>query len=177
MNVQSGSNEHKFRRLHGELALIKHVDTPFRLEMYASLESVSHHSCSPYIANPRIVQRLQDACIESCQEWFIAVSIRCYLSVSNISDHPSFQVLDEFAKCPSKELRFQFLEANRSYMLESMQVYMLTFHGVWSFREMLSSSLLTPAWADEPLSMPPYMFSQVCFARAALIPVVGRRGP
>ena len=40
MNVQSGSDEHRFRRLHAVFALIKHVNTPHRLEFYASLEPV-----------------------------------------------------------------------------------------------------------------------------------------
>jgi hypothetical protein len=146
MNVQSGSDNHQFRRWHGTLALIKRVDTPHRLELYASLESVRGHTRFPCVADPRIGQRLQDACIESCQEWFIAVSIGYHLCVSDVSNHPSLQVLGESAKRLSDESRLQFLEANKLYMLDSMEVCMLTFHGVCANREILSSSSLIPAW-------------------------------
>jgi hypothetical protein len=87
-----------------------------------------------------IEQRLQSACIESCQEWFIAVFIGLYHRVSTVSDNPLFEVCDEYAKRPSNESRIQFLEANKQYMLDSMEICMLTFHRVCTKREMLSSS-------------------------------------
>ena len=70
-------------------------------------------------------------------------SLRCLSNVITLPLQPlivqSFQVLDESAKMPNNESRFQFLEANKLYMLDSMEVYMLTFHGVRN-RETLSSS-------------------------------------
>jgi hypothetical protein len=73
MNVQSGSERHQFRRLHGVFALMKYVNTPHRLELYASLEAVRCQTHFPCIADLMIRQRVQEACIKSCQEWFIAV--------------------------------------------------------------------------------------------------------
>jgi hypothetical protein len=46
MNIQSGGDKHQFRRLHGALALIKHINAPDRLELYSSLEPVGHRSDS-----------------------------------------------------------------------------------------------------------------------------------
>jgi hypothetical protein len=49
-------------------------------------------------------------------------------------------------KCPSKELRAKFLEANRLYMLDSMEAYMNTFHKVCASLEILYLSSWVATW-------------------------------
>jgi hypothetical protein len=51
MDVQSGSDEHRFRKLHALLAFIKRVNSPYRLELCALLESVRRHSIYVYVCN------------------------------------------------------------------------------------------------------------------------------
>ncbi|KAJ7187486.1 hypothetical protein GGX14DRAFT_485479 [Mycena pura] len=91
LNIQSGNDKYPFRKLHGALSLMKHANTFNRLALYRSLEP-----------------RLQDACTESCQEWYIAV-------------------LDEAAKLSGRESQLSLLEANKKYMLDSMDIYMGAF--------------------------------------------------
>jgi hypothetical protein len=75
MHVQSGSERHQFRRFHEALGLVKHVKYPHRSELYASLEPVRIKITFSAFLILLIGQRVQDACIKTCQEWFIAVYI------------------------------------------------------------------------------------------------------
>jgi hypothetical protein len=72
-------------------------------------------------------QNLNEACVKSCQEWFIAVSRlkhRPHLLMNLL------QVLDEAAKLPTKSSQLQFLEANKLYMVAALDIHEFAFQKV-----------------------------------------------
>ena len=81
MVIQSGSDKHRLRRFHQILANIKYLTHPDRAEELALYYNVGYvdFDCSKLSMTP-FLQMIDDACVETIQEWFIAVlviQIRC----------------------------------------------------------------------------------------------------
>jgi len=128
MDIKSGNDNFRFRRVHQIMVFIQHLTPSIHIDMCASLESVGSWTLLVLRHWPLIPeQNLNEACVKSCQEWFIAVSHLKHRPPSLIN---LLQVLDEAAKLPTKSLQLQFLDANKAYMVAALEIHAIAFRKV-----------------------------------------------
>jgi hypothetical protein len=75
---------------------------------------------------------IDDACVKSVQEWFIAVARDVLHFCALFDTKDVLQVLDEASTRSSLDAQLQFLEAHKSYMLMNLDIFMLAFQKVRS---------------------------------------------